>query len=64
MFAPMTPMTERVRIQNERALAQHQNTAFALPKMNVTAPLRKLLSVRRPVAQDQSPAPADAVGCC
>jgi hypothetical protein len=63
MFAPMSPLTERTRIKNERLLAeQHREASFALPKLN-TAPLRKLFSVRRPATVPQLRAAAEVSEC-
>lgn len=48
MFAPMSPMTERVRIHNERLLneARHE-TPYSLPKSIRLAALIQRLALRR-----------------
>jgi hypothetical protein len=63
MFAPMTPMTERTRIHNEQLLSERRTATFALPKMHITTPLRKLFSTRRPAMQRQSRTSAEVYGC-
>lgn len=60
MFAPMSPMTERVRIQNERLLAQQLAAPFALPKVKL-APLSKLFRARR---SEQVSQPRTVAECC
>jgi len=62
MFAPMSPLTERTRIQNEQQLQAPHETSFALPKFNMTA-LRKVITVRRPAMQRQPRTAAEASGC-
>ena len=62
MFAPMSPMTERIRNQDEQQLSEHRTSTFALPKLNV-APLRKLFGVRRPATARQPRTTAEASGC-
>ena len=62
MFAPMSPMTERIRNQNERQLSEHRASTFALPKLNV-APLRKLFGVRRPATARQPRTASETSGC-
>jgi hypothetical protein len=54
MFAPMSPMTERVRNQNEQPVAEYRSDAPLLPRMNVMALLRKVADVRRPEPQRQT----------
>lgn len=63
MFAPMPSMTKRVRNQNEQQLAEHRATSCALLKLNLSAPLRKWLSVRRPAMARQPRTAAEASGC-
>lgn len=58
MFAPNSPLTERIRIQNERLLAEQGATSFTLPKVNI-APLRKLFNVHRSVMIHHPQKPVD-----
>jgi len=60
MFSPMTPMTERVRQENERRLAR----ANSGPYWNLAAAFRKVLNVRqqRPASPEAAPQPAHSAG--
>ncbi len=62
MFAPMSPLTERTRIQNEQQLQARHETSFVRPTLNFAA-LRKLFVVRRPAMQRQTRTAAEVSGC-
>jgi hypothetical protein len=56
MFAPMSPLAERTRIQNERQIAESRMASRSLPGVNVLTVLRNAIN-NRPHESQRQPHP-------